>query len=215
MCFWGLWAAFWAKYKLIGCCWNRLDQVESDLPLSIIFTTQGCQKIGKTTLKTYFWALWAFIKARDRLVGSRWKRLSQAEFDLPLLILLASQGCQKRGKTTLKTYFWALWATFGARYRLVGCRWKPLGQAKLDLQFLTIFATREPHKIGKTILNYLNSSKKSKSATLLSCGLASFEPKRGVPNLAQNIARLSLSNPGVISSTPLWFKRSSEQITAR
>ena len=28
----------------------------------------------------------------------------------------------------------------------MGCRWKRLGQAKLDLQFLTIFATRGPHK---------------------------------------------------------------------
>ena len=38
-------------------------------------------------------------------MGCRWKRLGQAEFDLPLLILLATQGCQKRGKTTLKPYF--------------------------------------------------------------------------------------------------------------
>ena len=56
--------------------------------------------------------------------------------------------------------FWALWATFGARYRLMGCRWKRLGQAKLDLQFLTIFATRGGHKIEKNYLKLLKFKRK-------------------------------------------------------
>ena len=54
MCFWALWATFGARYRLVGCHWKRLGQAELDLPLLIIFASQGCQTIGKTTLKRCF-----------------------------------------------------------------------------------------------------------------------------------------------------------------
>ena len=45
---------FRGLYGHMGCHWKGLDQAKPDLSLLIIFATQGCRKIGKTTLKMCF-----------------------------------------------------------------------------------------------------------------------------------------------------------------
>ena len=67
--FWALSVILGALPKLVGYHWNRLGQVGSDLPLSVIFITRWRSKLGENAQNLHFWALSVVFEALPRLVG--------------------------------------------------------------------------------------------------------------------------------------------------
>ena len=107
---------FKALHRLMGCQIKRLGQANSNLPLSKIFITMWCSKLGKTAQNLYFWALRVSFFAFNFFLK---------ELRFPDPVHLALEIGQKPRVIACKSQLFKK-----KRYRPLNTGWMPLKKAK-------------------------------------------------------------------------------------